>query len=94
VELPHVRTSDGHRYVYYTAKDDPVGWVPSVSSLETRGTRLDNDNSTENGTWTSITCDLATDLSAAGLTLVQVNAVLIRGSGLIDDIQCVDAPAE
>jgi hypothetical protein len=76
-----VETSAGHRYLKYTPSDyNDLGsgeYVHHGLGWHTR-----------NGQWHTIERDLAADLAAAqpGTELVEVNAILIRGSGRLDNI--------
>jgi len=77
-----VETTAGHRYIYYTPDDyDNLGSGEYVhyglGSLATEGQ------------WNIFTRDLKADLEDAqpGVTILEVNGFLIRGSGRVDDIQ-------
>ena len=77
-----VETTAGHRYIYYTPDDyDDLGSDKYVhhglGSLAT------------DGKWRTFTRDLQADLEDAqpGVTILEVNGFLIRGSGRVDDIK-------
>jgi hypothetical protein len=78
-----VQTSDGQRYLEYS----PVGigndWTWDIYIHHGLSASLTN------GQWQRIERDLVADLEAAEpqLELLRVNAVLIRGSGRLDDIE-------
>ena len=74
-------TTAGHRYIYYTAADsDSLGTAGYVHHGLGSGTT--------DGQWHTFTRDLQADLHEAQPTvdIIDVNAILFRGSGLIDDI--------
>ena len=77
-----VRTTDGHRYLYYTPLDRDV-----LDEGESIHHGL--GSSVLNGQWQTINRDLQADLHAAqpDVDLLEVNGFLIRGSGRIDNIK-------
>ncbi len=77
-----VQSSDGFRYLYYTAADyDTLGSETYIH--HGLGTAANN------GTWQTIVRDLQTDLQDAqpGNTIEAILGFLIRGSGRLDEIQ-------
>ena len=79
-----VETTAGHRYVYYTPDDyDGLGSDRYVHH------GLGSD--VVDGQWHTFTRDLQADLEDAqpGVTILEVNGFLIRGSGRVDDIQLI-----
>lgn len=76
-----VQTSQGRRYLYYNPLDESN---PQAGNYIHHGL----GRATVDGTWKTIQRDLQADLHAAhpGETILQVNSILVRGSGLIDDI--------
>ncbi len=79
-----VQTTNGPRYIYYTASDTDKG-------LSTNGIYIHYGLGTaaKNGSWQSFTRDLEADLKAveSDNELLAVNAFLVRGSGRVDDIK-------
>lgn len=76
-----VNTNDGHRYLQYTsASTDQLGTGQYIF--------LGLGSSASDGTWRQFRRDLQADLKKAqpSLTLLSVNAFLVRGSGNLDDI--------
>ncbi|NWF96781.1 MAG: DUF2341 domain-containing protein [Candidatus Thorarchaeota archaeon] len=76
-----VDTSAGHRYLQYTPVDtDGLGTGEYVY--------FGLGSNTTNGQWWTFKRDLLTDLHRAqpNVDIVDVNAILIRGSGYVDDI--------
>ncbi|MDY6838817.1 MAG: fibronectin type III domain-containing protein [Thermodesulfobacteriota bacterium] len=81
-----VETTAGHRYVYYTAHDhDGLGQGEYVH--HGLGTNVID------GRWRTFVRDLRADLRDAqpGVSIIEVNGFLIRGSGRVDDIKLLDA---
>lgn len=76
-----VDTTNGRRYIVYTARDDDRGLNGSYIRL---GLGADAND----GTWRTFTRNIADDVSnwEAGNELVSINTFMIRGSGRIDDI--------
>ncbi|SFV66899.1 Calcium-binding acidic-repeat protein precursor (ARP) [hydrothermal vent metagenome] len=76
-----VRTTNGHRYLLYTARDDDRG-------LNGEYIRIGLGADANDGTWREFSRNLAEDISTfeAGNELVSVDGFLIRGSGRLDDI--------
>jgi N,N-dimethylformamidase beta subunit-like, C-terminal/Putative Ig domain/D-glucuronyl C5-epimerase, beta-sandwich domain len=82
-----VQTSAGHRYLQYTASDsDTLG----TGEIVHHGLGL----SSINGQWQSYIRDLQADLEEAqpGVIIQQINGLLIRGSGRLDDIKLSNNP--
>lgn len=80
-----VETSSGHRYMTYRPVD--------YNSLGNGGYVYHGlGEASADGQWHTYARDLQADLSAAqpGVTITEVNAFLIRGSGLINDVQLLD----
>jgi hypothetical protein len=77
-----VETTNGHRYILYTPRDDDRG-------LSGEYIRLGLGADANNGAWKTFTRNLANDIAGAeaGNELVYIDAFLIRGSGRIDDIE-------
>ena len=77
-----VETTNGHRYIVYTARDDDRG-------LNGEYIRLGLGADANNGTWKTFTRNLASDIEGAeaGNELISIDAFLIKGSGLVDDIE-------
>jgi len=77
-----VETTAGHQYLYYTPSD--------YSSLGT-GQYVHHGlgNGISDGQWHTAVRDLQADLQEAqpGVSILRVNAFLIRGSGRVDDIK-------
>ncbi len=78
-----VNTSKGHRYIYYSATDRDRGFESGEYIHHGLG------SFTADGTWRVFTRDLKADLKdyEADNKLLSINGFLIRGSGLLDDIQ-------
>jgi len=78
-----VTTSKGHRYIYYTADEGDRGFVGLKYIHHGLG------SFTTDGTWRVFSRDLAADLKdyESDNKLLSVDGFLIRGSGLVDDIQ-------
>jgi len=77
-----VETTAGHQYIYYTPDDyDLLGNAGMVHH------GLGSD--VIDGAWRTIVRDLQADLEAAqpGVSIMEVNGFLIRGSGKVDDIK-------
>ena len=77
-----VETTAGHRYLYYTPENqDGLGSGEYVH--HGLGTAV------MDGQWHTVVRDLQADLAEAqpGVTILEVNGVLIRGSGRVDDIK-------
>ncbi len=79
----YCHTTSGMRYIYYTNDEEDL--LNSVYSNYIHHGLGDN---TINGEWTTISRDLQKDLNDAypNVTILTVDAFLIRGSGYIDDI--------
>ncbi len=80
-----VETSSGHRYLTYRPVD--------YSSLGNGGYVYHGlGEGAIDGKWHTYSRDLQADLSAAqpGVSIIEVNAFLIRGSGLVNDVQLLD----
>jgi hypothetical protein len=77
-----LETTAGHRYLTYT----PVN-VSELGAGEYVKHGLGTD--AMDGEWHTYVRDLQADLSAAqpGVTILEVNGFLIRGSGMVDDIK-------
>ena len=77
-----VETTAGHRYLYYTpVNQDGLGSGEYVHhGLGTAAM---------DGQWHTFVRDLQADLADAqpGVTILEVNGFLIRGSGRVDDIK-------
>lgn len=76
-----VETTAGHRYVYYTPLDyDALGGAEYVH--HGLGTHMID------GQWRTFVRNLEADLHQAqpGISIIEVNGFLIRGSGRVDDI--------
>jgi hypothetical protein len=76
-----METSVGRRYLRY----EPVNWTGLGSAGVVHhglGSHL------ADGQWHTIVCDLEVDLRAAqpGVSILEVNGLIIRGSGRVDDI--------
>ena len=75
------QTAKGHRYIYYTNSDtdllDRGGYVHHGLGADT-----------VNGDWISVSRNLQSDLNEAqpGNKIISIDAFLVRGSGMIDDI--------
>ena len=81
VQTTDTSIANGHRYIYYTSTgSDSLGTGEYVHHGLGAGTK--------DGQWHTIERDLLADLQEAqpGNDIVSVEAFLIRGSGLIDDI--------
>ena len=78
-----VNTSKGHRYIYYTPDASDRGFVGSKYIHHGLGV------SSIDATWRIFARDLAADLKdyEEDNNLLSINGFLIRGSGLVDDIQ-------
>lgn len=77
-----VETTEGHRYIYYTPVD-----YDNLKNGEYVHHGLGSD--VIDGQWHTFVRDLQADLEEAqpGVTLLEVNGFLIRGSGRVDDIK-------
>ena len=77
-----VRTTNGHRYVRYSATNENGG-LSGEYILVGIGANADD------GTWRTFSRNLAQDIeeAEAGNELIAIDALLIRGSGRIDDIK-------
>ncbi len=77
-----VNTTKGHRYIYYNASNNDYGL---------RGKYIHHGlgSASKNGAWRMVTRNLDSDLKdyEADNNLLSINGFLIRGSGLVDDIQ-------
>ncbi len=80
------QTQNGHRYLYYTASN--IDWGLGGEYIH-HGLGLESNN----GTWQTFTRDLEADLARyePGNELLAVDAFLVRGSGLVDDIELISA---
>ena len=77
-----VETTAGHRYIYYTPVDfDDLGNGEYI--------HYGLGSLAKDGQWHTFSTDLEADLENAqpGITILEINGFLIRGSGKIDDIQ-------
>jgi len=74
-------TSNGMRYIRYTTSDSDDGLVGDHIVIGL-------GSESNNGTWQTFTRDLEADLQQyePGNELLAVNAFLIRGSGMVDDM--------
>ncbi len=79
-----VETDAGHRYMIYVPADNDSSWGAEYPVFGL-------GSSANNGQWHVFTRDLQVDLAKAepGVTILEVNAFLIRGSGLVDDIELI-----
>jgi hypothetical protein len=79
-----VQTSNGHRYLYYTADNLDYG-MSSDNEYIHHGL----GTATINGSWQIFTRNLDADLKEFESTnqILSINAFLIRGSGLLDNIK-------
>jgi len=81
-----LQTSNGHRYLYYTADDSD-----SDSGVSNDGEYIHHGlgSQSTDGAWHIFTRDLDADLKEfeSENEVISVNAFLIRGSGLVDDIE-------
>ena len=85
-----VQTTEGHRYIYYT----PSNYNGLGEGLYVHH-GLGRD--VTDGQWHTFARDLQSDLEEAqpGVTILEVNGFLIRGSGKVDDIKlCDDVPID
>ena len=85
-----VQTTEGHRYIYYT---------PSNYNGLGEGQYVHHGLGSDviDGQWHTFARDLQSDLEEAqpGVTILEVNGFLIRGSGKVDDIKlCDDVPID
>jgi len=82
-----VKTTTGNKTLYYSPSDTSTG-------INSSGTYIHHGLGTDasNGTWQTFNRDLEADLKEYDPTnsIVSVNAMLIRGSGMVDDIILVD----
>jgi len=78
-----VDTQKGHRYLYYTNSNQSWQWKKGEYLYHGLG------DSASDGTWRTFTRDLEADLKdlESDNAITAVNAFLIRGSGLVDDIE-------
>jgi hypothetical protein len=78
-----VETIKGHRYLYYTNSNQSWQWRKGEYLHHGLG------STASDGTWRTFTRDLESDLKdlESDNALVSVNAFLIRGSGLVDNIE-------
>ncbi|NOZ91458.1 MAG: hypothetical protein GXO60_09260 [Epsilonproteobacteria bacterium] len=76
------QTKNGTRYLVYTARDDDRGLSGSYIRLGVGADIID-------GSWHTIERDIAQDIAnaEAGNELISINSFMIRGSGLIDDVE-------
>ncbi len=76
------QTTKGHRYIYYTASDTDKG-------LNGNYIHHGLGRMSKNGLWQTFTRDLEADLKEyeSDNELLSVDKFLIRGSGLVDDIE-------
>ncbi|MCP4723967.1 MAG: T9SS type A sorting domain-containing protein, partial [bacterium] len=88
-----VETDNGKRYIIYNASDTDGGYSDSGTPSVTIGLGSD----AVDGTWHTYNRDLQADLELyePGNNIVLVEAFMIRGTGLLDDIKISsgDAPA-
>jgi hypothetical protein len=79
-----VRTTNGHRYIRYSATDENEG-------LSGEYIRIGLGANADDGTWRTFARNLAQDIenAEAGNELLAIDAFLIRGSGRIDDIKTI-----
>jgi hypothetical protein len=85
-----VDTTAGHRYIYYTnANSDYLGATPGYVHHGLGTWTTDNK-------WHSFERNLVSDLHDAepSVNIIDVNAILIRGSGKIDDIMLLNTEYE
>ncbi len=77
-----VRTTNGRRYITYTPRDDNRGIKGDYILI---GLGINSNN----GTWQTFTRDLQADISEFDNEneLIAIDSIIIRGSGLIDDIE-------
>jgi len=77
-----VQTTNGRRYLVYNPRDDDRG-------LRGEYIRFGVGANIADGNWHTITRDLAQDINSVeeGNRLLSIEGMIIRGSGLIDDIQ-------
>ena len=77
-----VMTTNGARYIQYTSDNSSIGGTGTY-------VKLGLGTSSYNGTWQTFTRDLQADLAQfqPGNTITAINGLLIRGSGLVDDIE-------
>ena len=82
-----VKTEEGNKYLWYTAEDNSRGLV-----LGGRYIHHGLGANAMNGTWQTFSRDLEADLQeySPDLSVLKINAFLIRGSGYIDDIISTD----
>jgi hypothetical protein len=80
-----METTAGHRYLRY----EPVNWT-GLGSAEVVHHGLGSH--IIDGQWHTIARDLEADLQAAqpGVSILEVNGLIIRGSGRVDDIKLMD----
>jgi len=80
-----VETTNGRRYLVYTPRDDDRG-------LRGQYILIGLGVNASNGTWQTFTRNLAEDIQAseADNELLSINAFMIRGSGLLDDIETIN----
>ena len=86
-----VGTEDGNRYLWYTPEDTNIGLTPGGRYVH-HGLGAD----VVNGEWHTFTRDLEADLKeyAPELSVQEIKAFLIRGSGYVDDIISLDNTTE
>jgi hypothetical protein len=77
-----VQTTNGHRYLVYTPRDDNRG-------IRGEYIRLGVGANMSDGSWHTITRDIQADIHTAepDNNLVAIESFIIRGSGLLDDIR-------
>ena len=80
----HVKTSQGYRYLYYTATDSNWGINKNIHYIH-HGL----GKKAKNGEWQSFNRDLQADLQEfeKDNKILSVNGFFIRGSGRVDDIE-------
>lgn len=81
-----VMTKDGARFIYYTALNSSQG------KNHPQYIHIGLGEEANNGTWKNFTRDIAADLKKyePNNELLAVNAFLVRGNGLLDDIRLVE----
>ena len=87
-----VDTQKGHRFLYYDNRESDGGWISDVISghdIDSRYVHYGLGTEASDGTWRTFRRNLEEDLKEVepDNAIVSVNAFLIRGSGLVDDIE-------
>jgi len=79
------QTTKGHRYFYYDQRKNNLGLHSNGRYIHHGLSSHSNSN-----TWKTYTRDLRADLKEFEYdnSIISVNAFLVRGSGLIDDVYC------